>query len=385
MRFFKIYVKISYFKSMVIKNLDLIKNYKTSCDYFYGNINNNIQKSTHWKVYDFRNFNLENLINFRSNNILSNGLDDQTDKFSFSVYAKIVNEISEDYVLKNLPKLNVGNSQSLVKFKNVLIDYNKLIHIHWFFTIEREVLKKNKISNICEIGGGFGSFSELFIKNYNTKVISIDLPEANLLSSYYLKETFPEKKIFLYEDYMEKQKLSKQDYENFDIFILPPNCHIDNDIKIDFFINARSMMEMNFDVIKSYFKFIEKYSHEKSYFLNINRYEKTSVGKPIRISDYPYDDNWKVVISKPSFNQNWIHFLLTKRNFNKEENDIKSELNQIREIGKKFYGLYIDYSPKYIKIKKLIRKILKIFFLNKLFYLLGVFIFKIGTKLKSLK
>ena len=40
----------------------------------------------------------------------------------------------------------------------------------------------------------------IFIKNYNTKVISIDLPEANLLSSYYLKETFPEKKIFLYED-----------------------------------------------------------------------------------------------------------------------------------------------------------------------------------------
>lgn len=156
-------------------------------------------------------------------------------------------------------------------------------------------------------------------------------------------------------------------------------------LKLIFFINARSMMEMNFDVIKSYFKFIEKYSHEKSYFLNINRYEKTSVGKPIRISDYPYDDNWKVVISKPSFNQNWIHFLLTKRNFNKEENDIKSELNQIREIGKKFYGLYIDYSPKYIKIKKLIRKILKIFFLNRLFYLLGVFIFKIGTKLKSLK
>ena len=50
---------------------------------------------------------------------------------------------------------------------------------------------------MCEIGGGFGSFSELFIKNHNTKLISIDLPEANLLSSYYLKETFPEKK-FIY-------------------------------------------------------------------------------------------------------------------------------------------------------------------------------------------
>ena len=41
------------------------------------------------------------------------------------------------------------------------------------------------------------------------------------------------------------------------------------------------MMEMNFDV-KSYFKFIENILI-KSYFLNINRYEKTSVGEPIRL------------------------------------------------------------------------------------------------------
>ena len=35
---------------------------------------NNIQKSNHWKVYDFRDFNLENLVNFRSENKLSDGL-----------------------------------------------------------------------------------------------------------------------------------------------------------------------------------------------------------------------------------------------------------------------------------------------------------------------
>ena len=43
---------------------------------------------------------------------------------------------------------------------------------------------------------------KIFIKNYNTKLISIDLPEANLLSSYYLKETFPEKKLYLFENYI---------------------------------------------------------------------------------------------------------------------------------------------------------------------------------------
>ena len=370
---------------MTIKNSNLIENFEISCDDFYSDLNNNIQKSKHWKIYNFREFNLENLINFRSNKILSGGLDDQTNKFDFNIYAKIASRVSEEYILKNSPKLNIGNCKNLIKFKNVFIDYNKLIHIYWFFTVEQAVLKKEKISNVCEIGGGFGSFLELFIKNYNTKVISIDLPEANLLSSYYLKETFPEKKIYLYKNYRDKQILTKKDYDDFDIFILLPNCKIENEINIDFFINTRSMMEMNFDVIKYYFKFIEKYSNEKSYFLNINRYEKTSVGKAIRIADYPYDENWKVVISKPSFNQNWIHFLLTKRNFKKDENDIKSELNTIRELGKKFYGLYIDYSPSYVKFKKFLRIILKLFFLNKFLYKFGDIIYKIGIKLKSLK
>ena len=42
-------------------------------------------------------------------------------------------------------------------------------------------------------------------------------------------------------------------------------------------------MEMNFDVIKLYFKFIEQFSHKNSFFLNINRCEKTSVGEPIKL------------------------------------------------------------------------------------------------------
>ena len=83
---------------MTIKNSNLIKNFKISCDDFYSDLNNNIQKSKHWKIYNFREFNLENLINFRSNNILSGGLDDQTKKFDFSVYAKIADKVSEESI-----------------------------------------------------------------------------------------------------------------------------------------------------------------------------------------------------------------------------------------------------------------------------------------------
>ena len=172
----------------------LIDIYNETSKYFYSNQNNTNQKSKHWKKYNLKEFTLDNLINFRNDGKLSGGLDDQNDKFTFKLFSKIINQISELYVLNNLPKKNIGNSNVLIPYKDVLVDYNKLIHIYWFWIIENKILKNTKINNICEIGGGFGSFSELFIKNYNTKTFLIDLPEANLMSTCYLKELFPQKK-----------------------------------------------------------------------------------------------------------------------------------------------------------------------------------------------
>ena len=363
----------------------LIDIYKEASKYFYGIQNNTNQKSKHWERYNLKEFTLDNLINFRNDGKLSGDLDDQNEHFTFKLYSEIINQISEQYVLNNLPQKNIGNSNVLIPYKDVLVDYNKLIHIYWFWIIENKILKNTKINNICEIGGGFGSFSELFIKNYDTKTFLIDLPEANLMSTYYLKELYPQKKFYLFDDYKKNEFLSKLDFDEYDIIILPPNCKIDKKIKIDFFINTRSMMEMNFDVIKSYFDFIHQHIIDDGYFLNINRYEKTSVGHPIRISEYPYDKNWKVIISEPSFNQNLIHFLLAQRSFKKDEINIFEELNNIKIIGRKFSGVYIDYTPRSIKLKKILRKILIITFGSKLLNYIGNFLFKIGTKLKNLK
>jgi hypothetical protein len=366
--------------------LKLIEIYKKTSNFFYNNKINVDQKSKHWeRRYNPLEINLDNLVNFRKDRKLSHGLDDGKKDFSFKIYTDIINELSEEYVLKNLPKKNIGNNDILINYKDVYIDFNKLIHIHWFHTIENKILKQNKISNVCEIGGGFGSFSELFLKNYNTRLLFIDLPEANLMASYYFKELHPQKKFYLFDDYLKNEILTYEDFNKNDIIILPPNCNIDEKIKIDFFANSRSMMEMNHSVIKSYFDFIHKYSHEKTFFLNINRYEKTSMGFPIRISEYPYDSYWKVIISKPSFNQNWIHFLLTQRTLEINKANIFKELNNIKKIGCKFYRNQSEYRPKYIMLKKTFRKILRIFLGVKFLNIFGNFLFKIGNILKNFK
>ena len=370
---------------MNISNNRLLEVFNENSQDFYKNPENKDQKSKHWKTrYRIKKFSIENLINFRSSD-LSMGLDGSAEHsgvLSFRVYAEIVNQISEEYVLSNLPKKNIGNSKALIKYKNVFLDYNKLIHIHWFFDVEKNILKNNQISNFCEIGGGYGSFAELFIRNYNLKFLSIDLPEANLMTSYYLKEIFPDKSFYLYDDYKKNNYLSYNDFLKNDIIILPPNLDIDPKIKIDFFINTRSMMEMNSTVIKSYFDFIQEYVTRDGFFLNINRYEKTSVGEKIRISEYPYDENWSVINSKPSFEQKWVHFLLTKRNVIQQEQNIKTELEKIKKIESLFYGKYIDINPSFTK--SLLKKLLKLIFGNKLLNFLGNFLISIGNKLKKI-
>ena len=135
---------------------------------------------------------------------------------------------------------------------------------------------------------------------------------------------------------------------------------------------------MNFNVIKSYFNFIHEQITDDGYFLNINRYEKNVVNKNIRISEYPYDKNWKVIVSEPSFNQKWIHFLLTQRSFRKNDTNILDELSHIKNIGKKFYNnnIHGDYKPR-------LTRILRIIFGNKIFNYIKEFYLKINQRVKK--
>ena len=323
-------------------------------------------KSRHWKeYYKSRIYDIHFLASFRDkiNQGLSIGLDDAVVDFPFSAFAELVNIVGLDYVMKNLPSLNIGNSDSAIKFLDKYVDFNCLAQIAWLHDIEKYISIGNDSSIhyiACEIGGGFGSFARLILQNFQTKYISIDLPEANMLSSYYLSENFPNKKMYLFDDYIAKENpcLTIQDIQDNDIIILPPNCSFAADINIDLFINTRSMMEMDMKMIKTYFDFIHNQSKEDSLFLNINRYDKYTTGSPIKLCNYPYDADWSVLESKPSFQQPYLHFLLTKRQKPTDViNDIHAELIRISTMGKEFSSL--GSKPFLRRVKSFLKKMIQ--------------------------
>ena len=184
-------------------------------------------------------------------------------------------------------------TQNIFQIQNKFVDGGQNFHIKWLYDIEKLINEKKKILNVYEIGGGYGSFGKKIIRRFKCKYLSIDLPEDNLLSSFYLKEHFKESN-FIGNNELKNNSIELKTFEKNDIFIINPWNKVEN-IKFDLIINTRSMMEMDKNIIGEYFDFIHN-RDEDGFFLNINRYRK--VGYPIHFFEYPYDDNWLVVKSK---------------------------------------------------------------------------------------
>jgi putative sugar O-methyltransferase len=272
------------------------------------------QKSIFWQQeFDRRKhlYEPEFLKNFR-NNKLSETLDDQFSSIKQKeIFCDLLSEIGEEFVFSNLTKKNIGNSQQVFTIDDKFVDAGQCYHIKWFYELTNFVFSKMQVNYICEIGGGYGSLAQKIRSNRNCKYMLVDLPEANILTAYYLEKYFPTAK-FLLADQVQNKCVERKQIDEHDFIIIPPWYDIQG-VKFDLMINTRSMMEMNMETIQKYFDFIHGNIAENGYFFNINRYYKDVVGYPIKLSEYPYDEHWSVISSQPSWKQVPIHQLLTQR------------------------------------------------------------------------
>ncbi len=327
-------------------------------------------KSKHWKKYyksAEKFLDPENIKNFRNKAILSEGLDDSSANYvkESNLLYYILDEIDNNFIENNLLESNIGNSDTVKKFLDKYLDFHLLIQIKWLWDLQNKIQLK-EFKSCLEIGGGYGSFANLMIKNYNIKYILIDLPETNIQSTYFLSQLHKDKKFLLSSFLNKKNFLSFEEFEKNDIIIINPDTKFDKKIRFDLCINCRSMMEMDYKEIKNYFILIEKKLKDFGYFLNINQYSKSTTGEDIRISKYPYDDKWRIVDSKNCIYQPNLHYLLAQRS--NQENVNPGEMfsnvkNFLITREKQFLFKTINRYQKFNKIRLLI----KFFKLNKIF------------------
>ena len=321
-------------KNNKIKDLFLQKikkNYISSIQKY-----DNFSASNYWKASILKKnklFKIHNLKNFRKNGLSKNIDEDYINKKKSKDYFKIlIKKYGFKKIKKFLNKKNIGNSEYMNIHKGYLYSVSDLFLIKYLLDIEKKI-NLNKVKVICEIGQGFGMLASKFLTIRKFKYIMIDLPESNFITAYYLKQKFPNAKIIQDVD-LKNNSITEKDLKKADFFIISPWIKFKN-INVDFFINTRSMMEMNHKSIKNYFKLIKNNINENGYFLCVNRYYKDLVGYPVELHLYPFGINWEIISSKISWKQSHIHFLLLKKSY---KNNLKFK-NELKKIKKNYIKL----------------------------------------------
>jgi putative sugar O-methyltransferase len=164
------------------------------------------------------------------------------------------------------------------------------------------IMKNHLLSSsnviIGELGAGSGELAILTKKVIpGCKYICFDLPETLMTSSYNILMTYPDLKIGLYEDFKTKEKITRQDIQQYDIVLLPNWCiERVEDNTLDLFINIGSMSEMDLPIIKNYIHHIERIC--KGYFYTINRNIKgiKEFGvEDIALEEFPFSENTRLI------------------------------------------------------------------------------------------
>ena len=339
----------------------LIFNYRFSKQHEKNVFNSEIWKKINSEK-NFHKLNLNKIVNFK-NNGLSRGFDNDYLRLNSTEHKKKFldflkkSNLSFDNIKKILPKKNIGNNPTAVKYKNIYLDGKTVDFVKKFVLMEKYVFNQSNINSCLEIGAGHGEFARMIIKNKGVKYILIDLPETNLLSSYYLNSYFPKKKIILTTDLLNGE-LTKSLFDNNQIFIICPWDKL-GDFKIHVFLNFHSFMEMNLKARKNYFTLIQSKINNNGFFFIENNYCKLVNFQKNLLRDYEYDNKWKTTFYAKNPDNKKMGIIITQRSVS-NLNDIKVLKKQIKIDGKE------SEVPKYIPVFTiLIYKFMKRLFTSK--------------------
>jgi putative sugar O-methyltransferase len=293
--------------------------------------------SRHWDVFGeqfaIRLKNAEDLFNFRRSG-LSQWFDDsnvETDaKKIANYYASLIAMVGSDF-FRAVAESTIGAPRT-VNIGGADVDLNDLFLVYYTNQI-RSFVPQDKAAVIVEIGGGYGGLGVKLKRLFpQATLVFADLPEVNAVQEYYVRRNFPDAKILTYQELKRSgAKLDRTTLSSYD-FVILPGWLIEEfaDDSADLVINTRSMMEMDFEVIRFYFSHIQRILRVNGFFYCVNRYEKSTVGYPICIKDYPYDDRWYVAISAPSWRQPAIHVFGCVRTAHPAVNSARSVLQRLR-------------------------------------------------------
>lgn len=160
-------------------------------------------------------------------------------------------EFVDEGDISTLSSPAVGNPWGYIIQGNLLLPVS--FRHNYYADRVHNLLADIEVPVVAEIGGGFGGFAyHLLSTGKRIKYIDFDLPEILMLASYYLMNTFPNKRFLLFGE-SEDVTISEDFIESHDV-ILMPNFQLPklSSESVDLFMNSASLSEMDYPQIEEY-------------------------------------------------------------------------------------------------------------------------------------
>lgn len=167
-----------------------------------------------------------------------------------------------------------------VNYRGKKLSDQVLLHMVVVNDILKHVPLSSKREVILDIGSGFGGVSRIlsYYRENSTQIL-VDLPETLILTAYYIKYNFPNKKIALLEDIENNLENFNEIILEYDFVIVPPII-LDyiTEKSIDLVMNTASLAFMSKGYLDYYLQHIDRILKEGAYFYSLNTTENSVWG-----------------------------------------------------------------------------------------------------------
>ena len=261
-----IYQPSKYWDHLNEKNLNQlsdsgIDNFKRTVNLNYFNFNVEVNNKDADQFYWLLENTKQSYLNLRDVNKLSNGFE------RYNLFVLLLWEYARSHdiekLLDELEEPEEGNPYRIY-FNNKLISQDLANSTLEYYSVVKnsDILIRQDLK-IAELGAGYGRNAYVYLKRFpNVKYFIIDIPPALYISQNYLSKMFPNRKIYLFNESINMEKIKDSDI----IFLMPHQLHQLPDKIFDLFLTISTLHEMRLDQISNYLRLIKKLT--SGYFYN---------------------------------------------------------------------------------------------------------------------
>ena len=216
-------------------------------------------------------------------------------------FAKVINK----ELLASVTESHVGGSAS-VYYRGQALSEKLLFHTMIVNDIVNNIRFNDKQRNVVvDIGSGYGGLDRL-LSYYipNACFILVDLPETLLITSYFIEQNFPNKRIALLSDIIDRLDEFDQLVLEYDFIIVPPYVveKIPNE-SVDLVLNSASLGFMDKDYVHYYLGYIARMLKPLGYFYSLNKEYSDHLG----MGNYEWDFRGKYLTKLMSYNNRFSY------------------------------------------------------------------------------